>query len=56
MVAVAAAAGLSFLGHLRLPVTSFTSVTHSSFGGERGGGGGDGGEGGGLGLPAAVNA
>lgn len=31
---VAAAARLSFLGHLRLPVTSFTSVTHSSLEGE----------------------
>lgn len=30
----AAAAWLSFLGHLRLPVTSFTSVTHSSLEGE----------------------
>lgn len=30
---VVAAAWLRFLGHLRLPVTSFTSVTHSSLGG-----------------------
>lgn len=34
VVAVVAAARLSFLGHLRLPVTSFTSVTHSSSEGE----------------------